>query len=424
MMNDWFGTKDRKMNEELLESLPENPKPGSYYWWAKHVTREYTGAHFLDSGGAYGRMHSRPVPSPVEGWVSIWDGKVEYAVTNLTAFLASRFDPSTADAQACDTVLRWLSASFYRDDVARCFMDLMSDLEAAVERDADGWVKVINADEIRNSLDHIFVGSGGNEWNAPMNVNDLDEIMKAMGEPEIEALLHILNNCDIKGEKLGFYTYNHENTLNQDFRIYGLLANVFAISSHNGTDARTGFSNWRAAELRDNFDEYDIHYYNARLEGDDEWDEVHASENGVNLDLVRRYTAWFAAQHVDPAQLDMFDVFDMPAEWPDDWPQQHVAQAMVDHLTAACLAAREFRAEHLGLDIEEVGLTQEDEEEIMDEWPEVCWVERDEDGNWRAKLVTDNCLVPHENALVWSSKHQDYVLELYVDFDLGPELIQ
>jgi len=85
--------KQYSMNEALMETLPDDPPRGSYYWWVK-LCRQNTGTHFLDSGMAYGYRYNSPY-KPEEAdpiTIQFWDAKEAAAYINLPHFLTELFE--------------------------------------------------------------------------------------------------------------------------------------------------------------------------------------------------------------------------------------------------------------------------------------------------------------------------------------------
>lgn len=255
MSYDTFGIKDRQMNKAVLASMPDNPARGSYWWWAK-LCREYSGASFLDSGSAYGRMHSAPMPGPDSPRITIttWNGYPETATISLPHWLSIILDASDEQAEAVEELLFWYGDLRPRDswdEVMEDFFPLVNMLieECVGER---GYDLIVKWKHLRAILE-----------------KDGYEFDKSFFKRE---WLVNLYDCELKLTGSG-YTYNSENDFSQDFIYYGVTLNkrsrrfheqpdLYIIRTHNGCDARGGFSSPRVGAVVD--DDY-FHSFQAEV---------------------------------------------------------------------------------------------------------------------------------------------------------------
>lgn len=156
------------------------------------MLQENTGRHFLDSGGAYGRHWERnsQLPSTIKywdstptGWLNVWGGNNPevYGTISLYHFLVR--------------VLDW---------------------DADVTKLNNAWDKFWRNDE------------EDKPWHVLME--------------EFHANYAEKYDFDDQKRLNSFYTYNHENSLNQDFVWIQLSDEFCFIQIHGGCDARGGFT--------------------------------------------------------------------------------------------------------------------------------------------------------------------------------------
>lgn len=346
--------KCRQDAEEVKQSLPENPERGSYYWWAR-LCRQYTGAHFLDSGGAYGYGYQRGV-IPEDGphmWLNIYDGKPEYWSINTVAWLNTMLDADNEIALAMEKVLDWAGEwlmpreNWYKltSDVGAilnmlyaCFWEqgkvegweysiyikpengwlhkmAMGNIDrkaiaalcpgheesikygipftATYKKDYGTrvvWVKPIRINpkqvfrKVQNKMDgphmmdvhdyakkgevgtwifaerivrlyygKLFYESDFKEYQWPMSINQY--VKQALAELPVDAV-KLLHENGVKKSGEGFYTYNHDNDLSQDIHVDVELEDSYGdtyviLRTHNGADARGGFSEPVVAQVGD-----------------------------------------------------------------------------------------------------------------------------------------------------------------------------
>jgi hypothetical protein len=173
---------------------------------------ENTGAHMMDSGGARGRA-----------WQRNQDAAAAHGMTVLEMFKAG--SPAFWDGYGVTvSTFHWMSER----------LDYRADLDERFHRWINlGWI----------GLDRY---ARGPETNHPGTVDDYVERMTERGW------------IDEDHEFTGWTnTYNHENCLSQDlqFRIVGLNehhplgpASIVFMSTHNGADARGGYSDFHIYE--------------------------------------------------------------------------------------------------------------------------------------------------------------------------------
>jgi len=102
------------IHDAVIASIPEKPKRGSYYWWAR-IARENTGSSLCDSGGAYGYQYMRGVP-PEDGShldYELWNGKIQGVRINTIKFLETMFDANDEIAEALEKVMYWVGIWLY-----------------------------------------------------------------------------------------------------------------------------------------------------------------------------------------------------------------------------------------------------------------------------------------------------------------------
>lgn len=274
-LNDWYGTKDKQMNKAVLASMPKNPKPGSYWWWAR-LCREYSGQNMLDSGGAYGRMHGKPMPGPDSPTITItsYNGEFEYATVSLPHWLSKILDGADEKAMAFDKVLRWASDNLWpREEWGQVIKDFLSLLDGIVEEcymtgdERDDWFS-------RVSLQEVLEAEGFENVKELAKKFPRDAFMKLGGESWT-----IINTG---------YTYNNDNSFSQDF-IWTLLgpesrsrndmydAELCIVRTHNGCDARSGFSSPQVGGITDMdyFFDFEVSLYGSNSNDCDDYESCY-----------------------------------------------------------------------------------------------------------------------------------------------------
>lgn len=266
------------IHKAVMESLPEDPPRGSYYWWAR-LCRENTGSAICDSGYAYGYQYMRSVP-PENGChfhLDMWDGKPEGWTINLIKYLETNFDASDEVSTAIQEVLDWVGLWLYpRENWMGIIEDLPKDLEllrACITRRSDdvlvphkksGLTKIVS-----DALADIQYTSDLRSWQ--QKLSDEEYIQQALAEfpDETMKLLYEKNvgkaeGGDVYDNPGTFYTYNNENDLSQDYMVDLWLSEEdggelhAVIRTHNGCDARGGFSEPVVARVYDVCYMYDL----------------------------------------------------------------------------------------------------------------------------------------------------------------------
>jgi hypothetical protein len=305
---------DRQKNEAIQKMLPENPERGSYYWWMKEVLRQYSGAHMLDSGGAYGRIHSAPVP-PEESpplIATFFQGEPEGVRISLGHFLANNLEADTEVAIAFEKLLYWVGEwAAPREEWGKCiklFTELLPVLNGYVEERGVTYRLYFRRKAfIAEWLDPIY---------SKLDSYDLMRYQQKMSQDEYIALatkelpvrevktLHEYGMLE-EFKCQGGYTYNEDNDLSQDFVYYSLgdivESEYVIIRSHNGCDARGGFSSPVVAEVKG--DAYWV-YWRADFyspESESQYNSFHEYQNGGHGRYDKEQQRWVYPGHRFPS---------------------------------------------------------------------------------------------------------------------------
>jgi hypothetical protein len=279
--------KCRQDAARVATTLPENPARGSYYWWAK-ICRQYTGAHFLDSGGAYGYQYQKGVV-PEDGShmrLTIYNGKPEYWNISLPMWLTTMLDASDPIAVAIENVLMWAGEWLYPTetwmDIFKDFPAILRMLYACVQEQKNGRLifrKALAGMSCDPPMHDIHAWAKKGDVGVPLNAqrmiewyydkltytHDFKSYQKDLSEYEfIEQALKEIPVKDVKllfenevdGSTRGFYTYSHDNDLDQDFTVDVWFGEEYEdeyviLRTHNGADARGGFSEPVVAKICD-----------------------------------------------------------------------------------------------------------------------------------------------------------------------------
>lgn len=245
-------------NEEVMAEIDARTKKrGDYYWWAK-LCRQYTGSALCDSGTIYGYQYQRGI-IPADGphmHLDVWNGKPEGWSINLAKFLHTMFDADDEVAEAIEHVLNWAAQwLFPKDDwgtIYQSFSYILKRLKESV--DSDGF-------EGEGVLPYIVQCRNGlSDWEVDDALVNLpaDEYA-ALALAELSALaVELLEERDVtrSSDDYSFYTYNHDNDFDQDWMIDMVLDDEWGdqyaiIRTHNGCDARGGFSSPVVAAMKD-----------------------------------------------------------------------------------------------------------------------------------------------------------------------------
>lgn len=261
------------IHKDVMDSLPEDPPRGSYYWWAR-LCRENTGSAICDSGYAYGYQYMRSV-RPEDGshfHLNMWNGKPEGWTINLIKYLETNFDASCDVSAAIQEVLDWVGLWLYpRENWCGIIGDFPEDLEklrACITKRSDDTLilhkKAGIARVVADALVDLHYTSDLRSWQ--QKLSNEEYIQQALAEFPDKAMKLLYENeigkaegGDVYDDPGTFYTYNQENELSQDFMVDLWLSDNTGdlhavIRTHNGCDARGGFSEPVVARL------YDVDY--------------------------------------------------------------------------------------------------------------------------------------------------------------------
>lgn len=260
-------TSDKKLNEAVLAALPADPLRGSYYWWAR-LCREYTGAHFLDSGGAYGRMHSRPIAEENAPALifTYWRPDDFYYTISLPHWLTMILDAADERAVQMHELLHWYGSwarprdAWYK--VIRDFPEFVGTLEDMIGD--DGLVMLYKVKMwLTSKIDNLDHYDRPYSW-AGQTTADL--VYEAIAEfPDLGEDAWWLADANPRGR--GDNTYNHGDDFSQCFQwseweVDGRMYVI--IQTHNGADVRGGYSRPVFARVVDEDYFYEFH---ARVDG-------------------------------------------------------------------------------------------------------------------------------------------------------------
>ena len=253
--------------KRVASTLPENPERGSYYWWAK-LCRQYTGAHFLDSGCAFGYQYQcgvLPEDGPHE-FVDFYRGKPQYFSMNLIKFLNTHFDANTEMAIAIEKVLNWYALWFYPTDywtnVINEMPNVLEALYSCIYKSKNGLVLRKRSKSRRSlGIENFVAGRYDNtnyrdlrSWQQQFSREGyIEQALADVPVKEIKFLYeHKVQDASENGRDVyenpgTFYTYGHDNDFNQDWQVLFWLVDDMndlhaVIQTHNGADARGGFS--------------------------------------------------------------------------------------------------------------------------------------------------------------------------------------
>jgi hypothetical protein len=249
-------------SEAVLATIPPNPPRDSLMFWSK-LAREYTGQHFLDSGGAYGYQFQRPAPTDETPtvWLNLYQGKPEYPSMSLPHYLHHVFDADGGLSEHIEKVLYWVGEWLYpREDwgtVIEQFGGVLDELRELSTENDDGEFTSIDLAryiiDIREAIAPYDLQSHQRSMSVQQYLvaADLDFPLESWAE---------VYNIDVRLDKDGwtYYTYNHENSLDQDYMVVLRLRDDYGdeyavIRTHNGCDARSGYSNPVVAMPNDDY---------------------------------------------------------------------------------------------------------------------------------------------------------------------------
>jgi hypothetical protein len=241
---------DKAKSNAVRAAMPKRHPRDSYWTWAK-LCREYSGASFLDSGGAYGRQHSAPSAGPDVDpiTVHICDGNLEYASINLAHFLYHFLDASDENARAVQDMIEWWGEWIMLwpswEETLNDLFDVKNIrmLSGAVVEQKNR--SIVDRRGLREAIS-MWAISGDIGFPPGQAIDDDEaetyaaEAVKALKSRSLLRLVEL--EPVITGSR---YTYNYRNDLDQDFVYYAIATNedpLLVVQTHNGCDARSGFS--------------------------------------------------------------------------------------------------------------------------------------------------------------------------------------
>lgn len=233
-----------RMNAQVINSLPEKDKRGTFDWWAA-LCRQNTGSHFLDSGGHYGYIYEKPV-SDVRLWAAVGNGEIQYFSINTIHYLNELLDAADEIAIAVEELLYW-----YGDNV-----------------DAGGtWYNTLASfvNGVLYELVQLKPSGVGQylEGLQPQHFDGPEKWSKKPGLPDDWPKTFpwdALNTVSELGRDIGMgnygggNTYNWESDLDQDLQFETLTIgrlSYIILQTHNGCDARGGYTRPVVALMRE-----------------------------------------------------------------------------------------------------------------------------------------------------------------------------
>lgn len=224
------------------------------------MLQENTGAHFLDSGGAYGRHWERNIKLPKD--IEYWDNRPDVTI----------------------------KAHIYDHDTPRLELDVTLDLYHFLER----------ALEYDEEMDNLF-----QTWDRLHPDLSYDESMESFIKAGKSRHWKI-------GEFGSGYTYNNENLLSQDFLWHSLDADgeeYIFLQIHNGCDARGGFTAPHIFRLTDDY--YNLLSYDRYTIscGDHYWDFESAGYYEMESSTGQKFKdyAFYNYEDLDDDEKEEFD---------------------------------------------------------------------------------------------------------------------
>lgn len=334
-----------KLHKAVMAAMPENPERGSYYWWAK-ICRQNTGAHFLDSGGVFGRHWSSLISEEEEDPIGLqfYDRKLEYASINLPHFLSTMLETDEI-AEALEEFLYWIGTWRFPKEpwhvIIEALMDSLRMIHSYIP------FKFPNSEDYGEEIIGGF-------WNQSQ-AHDLMRFQRDMSREEY--ITKAMENLPVKAVKLlveewlhdtvnpinvlrGDNIYNHENDLNQGFSYYPISENqdvydqeYIIIQTHNGADHRGGYSDPVIARLRDvdYFYSWVCDFYCPDCQ--EQWEMLHfhieaLEEYSPAFDAVTVKNALKIKESIESGQQELLS--SMPWEWPLPYSPK-IAATLVKH---------------------------------------------------------------------------------------------
>ena len=255
------------------------------------MLQENTGTHMLDSGGAYGRHWERnkKLPSDVE----FWDNTpvitpVVYGGTNPEFWGTISIYHHLINGLEWDDEVEYLNRLFQKWDELH---------------DYDSWDKAMKT-----------------FYEAILVVDKKTHNRKQYPNYRSEWDIWFPWNFYTGNNFYSGYTYNHENSLSQDF-VYIVMGEFVFIQIHNGCDARGGFTRPVLFRLVEenlfNCDDYTIYCDNRDNDENHYWDKQgynsYYTETDVELENVEKIDYDEATDE----QKDEFDMYGIISENPE-----------------------------------------------------------------------------------------------------------
>ena len=275
--------------ERVASTIPDDPPRGSYYWWAR-LCREFTGAHFLDSGGAYGYQYQKGI-IPEDGphmRLTLYGGKPEYWNISLPMWLTTMLEADDEIAIALENVVNWAGEWLYPREgwytITGDIGAILNMLYGCIWKDGRrtifhnvpirGYWKS-NPKDMGEVHDWANKGDVGKHIYAAwivryylgkiVSVYDLHAYQRDMSDDEYIAAaladlpvkdVKFLYENEVRWTGHGWYTYGTDNDLDQDVHIDAEFEDAYGeryliLRTHNGCDARGGFSSPVAAKYED-----------------------------------------------------------------------------------------------------------------------------------------------------------------------------
>lgn len=341
MFSDAYSSAEK--SKKVLAALPSDPARGSYYWWAR-IARTNTGAHFLDSGGAYGRTFESPAPPHTEYPVKIEYGHQSYRVefdlvsVDTINFLYSNTDACGGEAENIEKMFYWFCNDALPEEAYYTCIEEFARIRRILSVDENDRLHVSEEELLKLAKEHS-------------NDVDVEAAIKAAMELEAEfvsALGELPDKIRITGDNI----YNSDNDLSQVFQFHQLGETMYDytfIQVHTGCDVRGGYTSPVVVQVLDGFWTWQVDFFCRACEEQfyDQYDYKHALEkfHGVNREysnhhnrgavvrtLITRadYDTWMKmlehAHMKEAGQLTLPGVEEF--EWPADCNSQEVIEAL------------------------------------------------------------------------------------------------
>jgi len=262
------------INDVVRSVIPENPKPGTYWWWAD-MARENTGYHFLDSGMMFGYKSGHSIPrEDIAAWVTTdRDGVPESATINTIYHLTQCFEIDET-AKALQKIFEWAGLWIWPRESWGTIKDNMPGVLAEVYRAMGKRAgkpilrKRGGPDRHCEQPLHLYVEDAladltyqSQFYSWQWKLTDEEYVNRALKEFPVEAAkhLHAENLVQHPDWRAGVFTPNYDNDFDQDWGFgpvfynedmdldYGRLWGF--VNTHNGADIRGAWSTPRAVMM-------------------------------------------------------------------------------------------------------------------------------------------------------------------------------